>query len=68
MSSLLFKEVIRYMMRTLIGKKLNPKERIGPLCPWKQSRLEKEKTAINKWTPYWSGDTPSKGIRLRTIT
>lgn len=56
------------MMRTLIRKKLNPNERIGPLCPWKQSRIEKEKTAINKWTPHWSGDTPRRSIRLRTIT
>lgn len=60
----LAEEVRCYIMRTMSNNKLKLEGRIGPLCPWQQNRLEKEKIASQKWTPHWSGDTPMQRYQI----
>lgn len=48
-------EVRSYIMRTMTTRKLKLADRVGPLCPVQQSRLEKEIVQSNFWTPTWTG-------------
>jgi hypothetical protein len=51
----LAEEVRCYVMRTMSSKKLKFADRLGPLCPVQQNRLENEKIQSNMWTPCWTG-------------
>jgi len=60
----LAEDVRCYVMRKLSHNKMKLDGRAGPLCPWQQSRLEKEKLASHNWTPVWSGDNPRQRYQI----
>lgn len=48
------KEIMCYIMKTMSTYKLKFASRPCPLTPMQQSRLDKEKIELNKWTSVWS--------------
>ena len=60
----LAEDVRCYVMRKLSHNKMKLDGRVGPLCPWQQNRLEKEKLASHNWTPLWSSDNSRQRYQI----
>ena len=59
-------EIRCYVMRKMSQNKMKLDGRAGPLCPWQQSRLEKEKIEATTGHPCGVVIMQGKGIILKT--